>query len=200
LCLPFVIYLAAVGNPASWAVLAVSLCAVIAYSMKGLRFKEIPVLDSLTSSTHFVSPAVYGLVLAGAVFTPALWLILAAFFLWGIASHAFGAVQDINADREGGLSSIATVFGAAWTSRFALVAYALAAVFLVAAAGTGKAAWPVFYAAFVCIPYIVMVAPFVRLRDADAERANRGWRFFLAINFVAGFVVTILLILHWLFI
>ena len=63
--------------------------------MKGLRFKEKPFLDSVTSSTHFVSPAVYGLVLAGAEFTTALWLILAAFFLWGIASHAFGAVQDV---------------------------------------------------------------------------------------------------------
>lgn len=85
--------------------LAISLFAVVAYSAKGLRFKEKPFLDSLTSSTHFVSPAVYGLVLAGAVFTPQLWAILGAFFLWGIASHAFGAVQDVIADREGGISS-----------------------------------------------------------------------------------------------
>ena len=63
---PFVVYLVAVGGPASWLVLAVSLFAVVAYSAKGLRFKERPFLDSITSSTHFVSPAVYGLVLAGA--------------------------------------------------------------------------------------------------------------------------------------
>lgn len=199
-CLPFVIYLVAVGNPLSWFVLAVSLFAVVAYSMKGLRFKEIPFLDSMTSSTHFVSPAVYGLVLAGAVFTPALWMILGAYFLWGVASHAFGAVQDINADREGGLASIATVIGAAWTSRFAFVAYALAGVLIVLAAGTGRAAWPVFYAAFVAVPYLAMVAPFLTLRDENAERANRGWRFFLAINFFAGFVVTMLLIVHAIFI
>lgn len=199
LCVPFVVYLAVVGNPLSWLVLAVSLFAVVAYSMKGLRFKEVPFLDSVTSSTHFVSPAVYGLVLAGAVFTPALWLLLGAYFLWGIASHAFGAIQDIIADREGGLSSIATVIGAAWTARFALMAYVLAAVFILIAAGTGPSAWPVFYASFVAIPYIAMVAPFVRLRDENAERANRGWRFFLAINFFAGFVVSILLIVRWLY-
>jgi 4-hydroxybenzoate polyprenyltransferase len=198
-CLPFVVYLISVGGPLSWIVLAISLFAVVAYSMKGLRFKEIPFLDSLTSSTHFVSPAVYGLVLAGAVFTPALWLILAAYFLWGIASHAFGAIQDINADREGGLASIATVIGAARTARFAFLAYALAGVFLFIAAGTGQQAWPVFYACFLAIPYLAMVAPFLRLADADAERANRGWRFFLAINFFAGFVVTILLIVRWLY-
>ena len=199
-CLPFVVYLVIVGSPLSWLVLAISLFAVVAYSMKGLRFKEIPFLDSVTSSTHFVSPAVYGLVLAGATFTPALWLILVAYFLWGIASHAFGAVQDIIADREGGLASVATVIGAAWTSRFAFIAYALAGVLLVVAAGTGTQAWPVFYVAFLTIPYLAMVAPFLRLSDADAQRANRGWRFFLAINFVAGFGVTMALIVNALFV
>jgi 4-hydroxybenzoate polyprenyltransferase len=196
---PFLVYLVWVGNPLSWLVLAVSMFAVVAYSMKGMRFKEKPFLDSVTSSTHFVSPAVYGAVLAGAVFTPALWLILAAFFLWGMASHAFGAVQDIIADREGGLSSIATVIGAKATSRFALLCYGLAGVLLVVAAGTGQAAWPVFYAAFLAIPYLIMVWPYRSLSDADCEQANRGWKWFLAINFFAGFVVTMLLIVRWLF-
>src|SRR5690554_7300567 len=113
---PFLVFLVAVGHPLSWLVLAVSMFAVYAYSATGLRFKEKPVLDSVTSSTHFVSPAVYGLVLAGADFTPGLWLLLGAFFLWGMASHAFGAVQDVTADREGGIASIATVFGAATRS------------------------------------------------------------------------------------
>jgi len=80
---PFLAYLLAVGSPWSWFALAVSIFAVIAYSAKGLRFKEKPFLDSLTSSTHFVSPAVYALVLAGAAFTPQLLALLGAFFLWG---------------------------------------------------------------------------------------------------------------------
>ena len=197
---PFLVYLVAVGNPLSWLVLAISMFAVVAYSMKGLRFKEIPFLDSITSSTHFVSPAIYGLVLAGALFTPALWAILIAYFLWGIASHAFGAVQDIQADREGGLSSIATAIGAAWTSRFALTAYLAAGVVIFFAAGTGKESWPLFYAAFLALPYAAMVFPFRNLSDAECERANRGWRFFLAINFFVGFVVTMLLIVHWVFV
>jgi 4-hydroxybenzoate polyprenyltransferase len=196
---PFLVYLVWVGNPLSWLVLAVSMFAVVAYSMKGMRFKEKPFLDSVTSSMHFVSPAVYGAVLAGAVFTPALWLILAAFFLWGMASHAFGAVQDIIADREGGLSSIATVIGAKATSRFALLCYGLAGVLLVVAAGTGQAAWPVLYATILAIPYLLMVWPYRSLSDADCEQANRGWKWFLAINFFAGFVVTMLLIVRWLF-
>ena len=49
--IPFIVALVLLGSPASWAVLAVSLFAVVAYSAKGLRFKEVPFLDSITSST-----------------------------------------------------------------------------------------------------------------------------------------------------
>jgi 4-hydroxybenzoate polyprenyltransferase len=194
--LPFLVFLVIVGSPLSWLVLAVSMFAVVAYSLKGLRFKEIPFLDSITSSTHFVSPAIYGLVLAGAVFTPALWLILAAYFLWGVASHAFGAIQDIQADREGGLASVATVMGARFTARLALGAYFLAGVALVVA-GMGSDSSTTLYAAALAIPYLIMVWPFRSLPDADCERANRGWRAFLWINYAAGFAVTLLLILNW---
>jgi 4-hydroxybenzoate polyprenyltransferase len=194
---PFLVYLVAVGSPLSWLVLAISMFAVVAYSLKGLRFKEVPYLDSVTSSTHFVSPAVYGAVLAGAVFTPVLWLVLAAFFLWGMASHAFGAVQDIQADREGQLASVATVIGAARTSRFALVCYTLAGVLIACGAFFAAPAWSFGVAAATALPYILMVWPFRNLSDADCEQANRGWRKFLAINFFVGFVITMLLILRW---
>ena len=39
-----------------------------------------------------------------------------------------------------------------------------------------------------------MVLPFAGITDATAERANRGWRRFLAINYGAGFGVTMLAI------
>lgn len=187
---PFLVALVVLGSPLSWLVLAVSVFAVIAYSAKGLRFKEKPVLDSITSSTHFVSPAVYGLVLAGAVFTPALWLILISFFLWGMASHAFGAVQDVIADREGGLASIATVIGARATTRLAVAAYALAGLLLL---GTE---WPGPLAMLAAVPYVVIVARFWMITDETAETANRGWRRFLLLNFVAGAIVTMLMI-YW---
>lgn len=187
---PFLVALVALGSPASWAVLVVSMFAVVAYSAKGLRFKEKPFVDSITSSTHFVSPAVYGLVLAGATFTPALWLILVAFFLWGMASHAFGAVQDVIADREGGLASIATVIGARSTTRMAVAAYALAGVLLL---GTE---WPGPLAAIAAAPYIVITSQFWMITDETAELANRGWKRFLLLNFVAGAIVTMLMI-YW---
>ena len=188
---PFLVFLIAVGTPLSWVVLAISVFAVVAYSAPGLRFKERPFIDSLTSSTHFVSPAIYGFVLATAVFTPALWALLAAFFLWGIASHAFGAVQDIVADRDGGISSIATVIGGRATVRLAFSAYLLGGILLLFTRFPGP------LAAILVLPYAVTVMPFWNITDADAETANRGWRRFLAINFAVGFLVTMLLIWYW---
>lgn len=195
--IPFLVYLVAVGNPLSWLVLAISVFAVVAYSMKGLRFKEIPFLDSITSATHFVSPAVYGAVLAGAVFTPAVWLVLGAFFLWGVASHAFGAVQDIQADREAGLSSIATAIGAANTARFAFACYALAGLLVLFGATFAEPQWAFWASAATAIPYLLMVAPFLNLPDERCEEANRGWRKFLGLNFLAGSVVTMALMSSW---
>ncbi|MBX3100434.1 MAG: prenyltransferase [Salinibacterium sp.] len=186
--LPFLVYLVVVGGPLSWLVLAISVFAVIAYSAKGLRFKEKPFLDSVTSSTHFVSPAIYGLVLAGAMFSLPLWAVLAAFFLWGIASHAFGAVQDVIADREASISSTATVIGARATVRLAVIAYLLGGGLLL------LVNWPGPLAAVLVLPYAAVCAPFWNVTDARSEAANRGWRRFLLLNFVTGFVVTMLMI------
>jgi 4-hydroxybenzoate polyprenyltransferase len=185
---PFLVFLVIVGSPLSWLVLAISAFAVIAYSAPGLRFKERPFLDSLTSSTHFVSPAVYALVIAGAAFTPQLWLLLGAFFLWGIASHAFGAVQDVVADREGDIASIATVIGAKATVRLSVLAYAAAGILLL------FTTWPGPLAAILALPYAASCAPYWNVPGDRAAEANRGWRRFLLLNFVTGFLVTLLLI------
>lgn len=189
LSLPFVVALVILGQPLSWFVLAVSLFAVAAYSVPGLRFKEIPFLDSVTSSTHFVSPAVYGLALAGASFSPSIVAILAAFFLWGMASHAFGAVQDVLPDREGGIHSVATVMGAKWTVRFAMGLWATAGLLML------LTAWPGSLAGLFVLPYIAAALPFRSVADEASESANRGWKRFLWINYTVGFLVTMLLII-----
>lgn len=187
-CLPFVVYLVIVGSPLSWAVLAASLFFVVFYSAPPLRFKEVAFADSVTSSIHFFSPAVYGLVLAGAVWTWQLAAIIVAFALWGVASHAFGAVQDVVADREAGISSIATARGARWTVWFALVCYIAAGLVLL------LTAWPGPLAALVALLYLATVWPFRTITDETAERATAGWRRFLWVNQIAGFAVTLLLI------
>jgi 4-hydroxybenzoate polyprenyltransferase len=188
LCLPFVAYLLVIGSPVSWLVLAASLFFVVFYSAPPLRLKERPFLDSATSSIHFFSPAVYALVLAGATWTLPLVALIVAFALWGIASHAFGAVQDVVADREAGIASIATARGARWTVRFALVCYVAAGLAMLATT------WPGPLAAVIAIPYVVTVWPYRSVTDADAATATAGWRRFLWLNQLSGFVVTLLLI------
>ncbi|AZN29766.1 prenyltransferase [Flaviflexus salsibiostraticola] len=186
--LPFIVALIIMGNALSTVILLISVFAVVAYSAKGLRFKEKPVLDSATSATHFVSPAVFGIALAGAEFTAPITIALIAFFLWGMASQAFGAVQDIQADREGGIASIATWLGARWTVRAAAAAYLLAGLLLL---GTG---WPGALSSLLVIPYIANVAPYLNLSDEECERANAAWRCFIWLNLLTGFLVTQLFI------
>ncbi|QCX27856.1 prenyltransferase [Nocardioides jishulii] len=196
---PFVLALLALGSWAGASVLALSLVAVVAYSAPVLRFKERPFLDSVTSSTHFVSPALYGLVLAGerggtfgdfSSWPLGVWAALGGFFLWGMASHAFGAVQDVRADREAGIGSIGTVLGARATTWVALVLYLLGGVVLLAVP------WPGWLTAVLVLPYAANLVPYLGISDSDCERANRGWRRFLVLNFVTGFFVTQVLILH----
>jgi len=190
-CLPFVVYLVVVGSPASWVVLALSLFFVVFYSAPPLRLKERPFADSVTSSIHFFSPAVYGLVLASATWTWPLVAVIVAFALWGVASHAFGAVQDIVADREGGIASIATVLGARTTVRLALACYALSGLAMLGSA------WPGPLAAVLALPYLAAVWPYRGIADEECTTATTGWRRFLWINQLTGFAVTLLLIWWW---
>src|SRR5690625_1479528 len=127
---PFLVLFVYLADPLALLAIAISTFALLAYSVPKLRFKERPVLDSLTSSTHFVSPAIVGFALAGAQLTTAQALILGAFFLWGMAAHAFGAVQDVMPDRAAGLGSIATVFGAKATVRIALAFWTIAGILM----------------------------------------------------------------------
>ncbi|MRX42376.1 prenyltransferase [Agromyces kandeliae] len=182
------LWLGGTDEPWSWLVLAISLFAVFAYSVPGLRFKERPVLDSVTSSTHFASPAVYGLAVAGADFTWPLVALLAAFFFWGMASHAFGAVQDVVPDREAGIASIATAFGAAATVRIALGLWAAAGLLMLATE------WPGPLASVLVLPYLWAAWPYRSVTDAASGASNRGWRHFILINYVVGFLVTMLMI------
>jgi 4-hydroxybenzoate polyprenyltransferase len=186
-CIPFLAYLLIVGNQWSQFWLLLTVFTVLAYSVAGLRFKEKPILDSFTSSSHFVGPMLVGLTQAEAQFSVELVLISAAFFLWGAASHAFGAVQDIAPDRTARIGSIATRFGAAWTSRLALVLYLVAAALLL------LLPWPATLAALAVVPYLFVVSRYLNLSDSDCEQANRGWRYFLALNFFAGTVVSLLI-------
>lgn len=189
LALGFVVYLLVVGSDIADFWLLITLAAVVAYSVPKIRFKEVPFLDSLTSSLHFIGPMLFALALSGAdIFEFKLFSMLLAFLGWGIASHAFGAVQDVKADREAGIKSVATAIGARNTVRFSFVLYFLAGVTLMNAGPHGMVA------ALTAIPYMIIISPYLSITDGDCERANRGWRKFIFLNFAGGALISVLLI------
>lgn len=186
--LPFVLALMWLGTWQATIALLYVLFMVVAYSAKYLRFKEKPLLDSITSSTHFVGPMVYALVLTG--WNTGYWPYVMAFFLWGMASHAFGAVQDVIPDREANISSIATAWGARATVWFASILYFIAGLLLLVQP------WPVPLVGLCSWLYLTSTLPYGRITDKTSAVANNGWRRFMALNMLSGFVITILLILE----
>ena len=189
--LPFLVPLILWGSLLSTGVLALALFFVVAYSAKNFRFKEIPFVDSVTSSLHFVMPAVFAMALVGAELTGLSLTLLASFFFWGMASHAFGAVQDVLADREAGVGSIATAIGAKGTVRFAVVLYLVAGLVVLVTP------WPLPLIAPVALLYVGALVPWWSVSDQDAWKANRSWKWFLGLNFVAGAVVVLVLFEWW---
>jgi 4-hydroxybenzoate polyprenyltransferase len=184
-----VIYLLAVGSVFSGALLLLVIFSVVAYSAKYLRFKEIPVLDSFTSALHFIGPMLFGLALAGtSLMGDVVIMATIAFFLWGMASHAFGAVQDIRADKDANIASIATFFGAGLTVKLALGSYLLAALMLLGLPGRFQ------FAAIAALPYLFVTAREFGITDETCETANRGWKRFIWLNFFAGAIISSLLI------
>jgi 4-hydroxybenzoate polyprenyltransferase len=185
----FVVYLLVIGDDIADFWLLITLSAVVAYSVPKIRFKEIPFLDSFTSALHFVGPMLYALALSGVnIFEFKLFSMILAFLGWGMASHAFGAVQDVKADREAGIKSVATAIGARNTVRLAFLLYFLAGISVMNAGPHGMVA------ALAAIPYLVIISPYLNITDGDCERANRGWRKFIWLNFAGGALISLLLI------
>ncbi len=185
--IPFVAYLLIVGSVISNGVLLVVLFFVVAYSIAKLRFKERPILDSLTSSIHFVGPAVYALSLTQ--FSSAAVPYIIAFLCWGMASHAFGAVQDIIPDRQGKIASIATFLGARRTVLFAVTLYAAASIIVL------FQPFPYSIIGCVCLVYIANIIHLRTITDKTSGTANKPWRRFIWLNLGAGFVITMILLL-----
>ena len=189
--LPFIIYFLLQGSLAAriWFVFLIFMN--LAYSLRGLRFKEVPLLDSFTSSTHFYSPLAYGLLLSGS--TNLYWPALIGFIAWGMASHAFGAVQDIPYDREAHIGSLGTVFGMKPTLWICTGLYALAAIIPVLIYGYFGLVAGVFL-----LLYAVNSALYLTLtNEHQAPLVNRGWKQFLWLNILMGFWITQLLLLAY---
>lgn len=184
--LPFIIALLVMGNLVANLVLLGVMFFVLAYSLPTLRFKERPVIDSMTSSLHFVGPLIYACALTN--FSVTAWIVIVAFFAWGMASHAFGAVQDIIPDRQGKLRSIATVLGAKTTVRLAIALYFTSSLLLLVLDV------PAAFVSLVGLLYVANIWRYRNVPDAGSGQTNVAWRRFIYLNLISGFFITMLLI------
>lgn len=182
--IPFVIALILLA-PQSTFVLIACIFFVIAYSAKGLRFKEIPFLDSITSSLHFVGPLIFALSIVG--WPVEAWYVVAAFFTWGMASQSLGAIQDIAYDKKAGIASIGTAIGERATVVFAVINYTLAVLLLVPLGA------PAVAVGIAGIAYIINIVPSLISKNT-AKESRLAWKRFIWINYLAGAIVTMTLI------
>jgi 4-hydroxybenzoate polyprenyltransferase len=154
------------------------------------RARSIPVFDSIVSSSHFLLPPIAGLLFASA-FNEAWLAPLSALALWGLASHALGAVQDVDADRSSGIRTIATLFGPARTAWLILFTY------LAAALPLALHAEPLARLAAV-IPLLSAVSAAPLVRAATSYRSARAaWRRFLWLNAPLGAIASMILLESW---
>ena len=189
--IPFLAYFLYVGTITSHLILAALIFFCLSYSIKGLRFKEVPFLDSLNSALHFVMPYIFGVSIGGGQN----FRILAAlgFLCWGMASQAFGAIQDIGPDREANIKSIATAIGAKRTTQYSFWLYVACISLIILSFGTKG-----ILASILLSAYPLNVAFFMKYKsDAQSARFRRGWRNFIWLNFLVGFGLTQILLWRW---
>jgi 4-hydroxybenzoate polyprenyltransferase/cellulose synthase/poly-beta-1,6-N-acetylglucosamine synthase-like glycosyltransferase len=187
---PFLLALGWLGGPVAAVALLLTVAVALAYSAPPLRTKERPFLDSTTSALHFVLPAICGYLVTGRPLDELPWPVLAGFMTWGIASHAIGAIQDIEYDRAAGIGSIATALGGRATAWVSLAGYAFTTVM----AFTLPLPWSVIsslaLAAYLLLPVMVLLR-------SDETQARRAWRSFMQLNIPVGFVLANELMHSW---
>jgi len=177
---PFLLFLLLAGNIESNTFLLMMIYMAFAYSVAGLRYKEMPFVDSLTSAFHYTSPFLFGLFLFN---SPNLWAsAYASFYFWAVGNHAFGAIQDIIPDREAGIKSIATRLGAGKTILFAILSYGLAILAAILGFGTYG-----LVAAIAIAPFLIIILSTIRHRvNPSAPQFRRAWSLFVIFNYIVG--------------
>ena len=171
------------GNALAISLLALFLFLGWAYSAPPIRGKSRPFLDSLINSAYILP---YLIVLAWHEASADIWQAslpaMLGFAAWSIASHAFTSIQDIEADRAAGISTVATFLGTQRTTWFSFFFYMLAVIITLRYGWQ----WSVALAIYPLLVIWYMLNP-------SRRRANQLYRGFILLNSTLGFLVTITL-------
>lgn len=125
---PFLVWFVVALPPLAVAAILLYAGVFVFYSAPPLRFKARPYLDSLSNAAY----ALPLLIMPAALQEPPLWPAVAGLLAWSVAKHAFDAVQDIDEDRDAGITTTAVRLGprgtAVWSGTWWLVSAVLFAL------------------------------------------------------------------------
>lgn len=103
--------------------LAASIAAIIVYNVPPVRLKAVPFLDSFINGAFFFPPIAAYVEFTGG-FPPI--AVIAGFWLWGMGYHTLAAIEDIEADREADLRTLAAVLGRRRTAVYCITLWLVA--------------------------------------------------------------------------
>jgi len=173
--LPFVILLPALW-PAAMLSMSLFIFFSVFYSAPPIRAKTKPVLDS-AFNVLYVFPGAFAYQLIFGDFPPVATIIAGG--LWTMAMHAYSAIPDIEADREAGISTVATLLGRTGTLIYCLALYLASAALAYAFIG-----WAAVVLAAV---FTVMIA--ISFASSDDDGIFNVYRRFPLVNAAAGFLL-----------
>jgi len=146
------------------------------YSAPPIRAKTKPFLDSIFN-VLYIMPGIFAFAMITGEQPPNAVFIAGG--LWTAAMHAYSAIPDIDADREAGLSTIATVLGSTGTHLFCLAAYIGSAVLAFQYFGTSAIWMGLVYVGIILFSMI----------SKDKDSVFRVYRRFPIVNALVGLAI-----------
>ncbi len=178
--IPFLLYFLLTLPLPAVGLIAIYAGVFVFYSAPPLQFKRRPFLDSLSNAAYGMPLLIMPIALGAAPVWPA----ILGLFAWSIAKHAYDAVQDIDEDREAGITTTAVRLGprgtAIWSGAWWIVATVLFALISIPVAAVNLA-----------ISGVLVVWMLVRPTPATGRRL---YPLSIAFPYIAGSVASGLLL------
>jgi 4-hydroxybenzoate polyprenyltransferase len=154
-----------------------------AYSLPPARFKKRPIIDSV-SNIFYAFPGIIGFLIN----TPTLpnWEILPIMFIFPVAMHLYSAIPDISADKAAGLRTTAVLLG----KNISLILCNLMWLFAFL--------WILKSGYLFPFSLILIVYPALPLLNLNVKKfdINKTYWYFPYINFVIGFIFSIIFVIN----
>ena len=169
---PFLIYAFLFVPPSAAAWMLLYALLFVGYSVPPARFKARPYLDSL-SNAAYAFPLVFVPLALG---TGPVWPAALGLMAWSAAKHTFDAVQDVDEDREAGITTTAVRLGpdgvVLWSGAFWTLATVCFALVDVPVALVNAA--------------IAATLLYVLYKSPTPETGHRLYKYSIAFPYVAG--------------